>query len=217
MAQSPEMKPGPEVQPGITRPPPPLRLSRIFHAPRETVFNAWSTADHLKRWFSPETYTVPDARVQMHAGGAFDICMRSPRGEEHWTRGTFVEVTPQSRLVIEMLVTDKAGKELMRAYTEVEFSDALGGTRMDVTQTYTFIDPAMAAPMVAGAQEGWRTTLDKLEKEAVVPKEFKYLRRTGRSCRPAGPLLRTDMANQGFSSPNPTAGFSSCKCISFPL
>jgi hypothetical protein len=42
--------------------------------------------------------------------------------------------------------------------------------------------------------------LDKLEKEAVVPKEFKHLRRTGRSCRPAGPLLWTDMANRGFLS-----------------
>jgi hypothetical protein len=38
---------------------------------------------------------------------------------------------------------------------------------MDVVQTYTFIDPSIAAPMVAGAPEGWRTTLDKLEKQVV--------------------------------------------------
>ena len=42
--------------------------------------------------------------------------------------------------------------------------------------------------------------LDKPEKEAVVPKEIEHPRRTGRSCRPAGPRLRTDMANRGFSS-----------------
>src|SRR6266568_2460208 len=41
-------------------------------------------------------------------------------------------------------------------------------------------------------------SFDELEKEAVVPKEVEYPRRTGHSCRPAGPLLRTDMANQGF-------------------
>ncbi len=147
--------------------PPPLRLSRVFHARRETVFKAWSSADHVKNWFSPETYTVPNAKVQMHTGGPFEVCMRSPAGEEHWTRGTFVEVSPHTRLVIDMHATDKAGKALFRAYTEVDFSDALGGTRMDVLQTYTFIDPSMAAPMVAGAPEGWRTTLDKLEKEVV--------------------------------------------------
>jgi uncharacterized protein YndB with AHSA1/START domain len=145
----------------------PLRVSRVFHAPRETVFKAWSSADHIKRWFSPETYSVSQANVAMHVGGPFEVCMRSPHGEEHWTRGTFVEVVPCTRLVIDMHVADAAGKPLFRAYTEVDFSDALGGTRMNVVQTYTFIDPSIAAPMVAGATEGWRTTLDKLEREVL--------------------------------------------------
>jgi uncharacterized protein YndB with AHSA1/START domain len=35
------------------RQPPPLRFSRVFHAPRETVFKAWTSTDHVKRWFSP--------------------------------------------------------------------------------------------------------------------------------------------------------------------
>jgi len=146
--------------------PPPLRLSRVFHAPRETVFKAWSSADHVKRWFSPETFTVSDAKVQMHVGGPFEVCMRSPAGEEHWIRGRFVEIAPRTRLVIDMHVADSSGKPLFRALTEVDFSDALGGTRMDLVQTYTLIDPSMAW-MVAGAPDGWRTTLDKLEKEVV--------------------------------------------------
>lgn len=146
--------------------PPPLRLSRLLHARPETVFKAWSTAGHVKQWFSPKTYTVSNAKVEMHAGGPFEVCMRSPAGEEHWTRGTFVEVSPYSRLVIDMHAMDKDGKPLFRAYTEIDFSDALCGTRMDVLQTYTLIDP-MAAPMVAGAPDGWRTTLDKLETEVV--------------------------------------------------
>lgn len=151
---------------GVAQQPPPLRLSRVLHARRETVFMAWSLADHVKRWFSPETFTIPHAKVQMHVGGPFEVCMRSPAGEEHWIRGTFVEVAPHTRLAIDMHVADSAGKELFRAYTEVDFSDALGGTRMDVVQTYTLID-ASTAWMVAGASEGWRMTLDKLEKEVV--------------------------------------------------
>jgi uncharacterized protein YndB with AHSA1/START domain len=143
--------------------PPPLRLSRTLHARRETVFKAWSSAEHVKAWFSPQTYTVSDARVELRVGGAFDVCMRAPDGTEHWTRGVFVEVEPNSRLVIDLHATDPAGAPLFRAFTEVDFSDALGGTRMDVVQTYSFIDPSRAAPMVAGASEGWRTTLDKLE------------------------------------------------------
>lgn len=146
--------------------PPPLRLSRVFHARRETVFKAWCSADHVKRWFSPESFTVSDAKVQPQVGGPFEVCMRSPAGEEHWIRGTFAEVAPQARLVIDMHVTDSAGKPLFRAHTEIDFADALGGTRLDVVQTYTLIDPSTAW-MVTGAPEGWRTTLDKLEKEVM--------------------------------------------------
>lgn len=146
--------------------PPPLRLSRVFHARRHTVFKAWSSAEHVKRWFCPDTFTIPDAKVQMHVGGAFDVCMRSPTGEAHWVRGRFVEVVPDARLVIDMLCADSAGKELFTANTAIDFTDALGGTRLDIVQTYTLIDPS-AAWMVAGAPDGWRTTLDKLEKEVV--------------------------------------------------
>jgi len=161
MAQATETK-----QCATVQQPEPLRLSRVFHARRETVFKAWSSGDHVKRWFSPDTFTVPDAKVEMHVGGPFDVCMLSPAGEEHWVRGTFVEVTPHTRLVIDRRVTDGTGKALFGALTEVDFSDTLGGARMDVVQTYTLIDPSMAW-MVSGAPEGWRTTLDKLEKEVV--------------------------------------------------
>src|SRR5215468_5936651 len=98
----------PEAARNTTAQPQPLRLSRVFHAPRETVFKAWSSAEHVKRWFCPETYTVPDAKVTMRTGGPFEVCMRSPAGEEHWVRGTFVEVVPHSRLVIDMRCLDGA-------------------------------------------------------------------------------------------------------------
>ena len=93
--------------------PQPLRLSRVFHARRETVFKAWSSADHVKRWFCPETFTIPDATVEMRVGGSFDVCMRSPAGEQHWLRGKFVEVTPHTRLVIDMNVADRQIVELV--------------------------------------------------------------------------------------------------------
>jgi uncharacterized protein YndB with AHSA1/START domain len=144
----------------------PLRLSRVFHARRETVFKAWSSAAHIKRWFAPETYTVPTATVEMRVGGPFELTMRSPAGEEHQLRGTFVEIVPDTRLVIDMRVDDSAGTPLFRAYTEVAFADALGGTRLDVVQTYTLIDLSKAW-MIAGAPQGWSSTLDKLEREAI--------------------------------------------------
>jgi len=150
-----------------TRQPPPLKISRVFHAPRATVFKAWTSAEHIKNWFSPAMFTTSEAKIEPRVGGAFDVCMRAPDGTNHWSRGQFVELVTDTRLVFEGAVVDAAGKPIFRAQTEVDFSDALGGTQLDIVQSYHFEDPAMAAPMVAGASEGWRTTLDKLEAEVV--------------------------------------------------
>jgi uncharacterized protein YndB with AHSA1/START domain len=144
--------------------PRPLVVSRTFPAPRELVFQAWSSANHLKRWFCPAGYSVPEAEVECRVGGAFDICMRSPEGVDHWTRGRFVEISPHSRLVIDMNASGAEGPPLFRAYTIVTLSEQEGGTRLEVTQTYTLFKAA-AAEMIGGAPQGWSQTLDRLELE----------------------------------------------------
>ena len=145
--------------------PAPLRISRRFSASREAVFNAWGSADHVKRWFSPKAYAVSDANVEMRVGGPFEVCMRGPDGVDHWSRGIFAEVSPFDRLVLDIHAVDADGNPLFRAYTEVSFTDVEGGTRIDILQTYTFLNPALAAPMVEGAPVGWDETLDKLAEE----------------------------------------------------
>src|SRR5271156_4849416 len=77
----------------------PLVISRVFAAPREMVFAAWSTAEHLKNWFSPEGCSVPKAEVEFRASGVFAFTMRLPDGEEHEARGHFVEIDAPARLV----------------------------------------------------------------------------------------------------------------------
>src|SRR6202042_1798357 len=146
--------------------PAPLRVSRVFSAPRETVFKTWSSADHIKRWYCPSGYSVPEATVEMRAGGRVEVCMRSPGGVDHWTKGKFTEVVAPDRLTIDHHVIDPCGGgPLFSALTQVKFSAAAGGTLMEVVQTYTLSDPAQAEPMLKGAPEGWRQTLDKLEAE----------------------------------------------------
>jgi uncharacterized protein YndB with AHSA1/START domain len=93
--------------------------------------------------------------------------MRLPSGEKHWVRGTFVEVMPARRLVIDMRVTNDDGAPLFSAFTEIDFFDDIGGTRIDVVQTYMIVDPRMAATMIGGAQAGWRRCLDQLESEVM--------------------------------------------------
>jgi uncharacterized protein YndB with AHSA1/START domain len=146
--------------------PTPLRVSRVFSAPRETVFKAWSSAEHVKQWFCPKGYSVPEATVEMRVGGRFEVCMRSPEGMEHWTKGTFTEVVTPERLTIDHHVIDPCGGgPLFSAVTQVKFSPVHDGTLMEVVQSYTVADMAQVEPMLKGAPEGWRQTLDKLEAE----------------------------------------------------
>lgn len=144
-----------------------VKLSRTLHGLRERVFAAWGSAEHVSRWFAPLPYTVPEAKIEMRPGGAFDICMQAPDGGRHWTRGSFVEVVAPQRLVIDMAPTDNDGRTLFRAHTVIEFFDALGGTRIEVTQSYELLDPAVAGPMVAGAEMGWTATLEQFERVLV--------------------------------------------------
>jgi uncharacterized protein YndB with AHSA1/START domain len=142
----------------------PLAASRVFNAPRQLVFEAWSSAEHLKRWFCPALYTVPEARIEFREGGAFDICMRSPTGQDHWTRGRYSEIVPHSRLVIDMQVLGQGPDALFRARLEVGFADHADGTQLTVLQTFTPLEPE-AGPMIQGAPLGWSQTLDRLEQE----------------------------------------------------
>ena len=100
----------------------------------------------------------------MRVGGVFEVLMRAGDGVQHWARGTFVEVSRFDRLALDLVVEDAKGHALFRAFTEVRFADALGGTQIDVTQTYAVIDPE-AAWMAQGASQGWAQTLDNLSAE----------------------------------------------------
>ena len=141
----------------------PLIVSRTFPASRETVFAAWSRADHIKRWFSPETFSTPEAEIDFRPGGVFNVCMRSPEGEDFWSRGTFLEISPPEWLVLSIGV-EIGGLKRFTAHTDVTFAVEGAATRMTVRQSYEFDDPAYLSS-ATGAREGWRTTLDKLEQE----------------------------------------------------
>lgn len=139
---------------------PELRISRVFAAPRAAVFRAWGSPDRVERWFCPEGYSVPAACVEMRVGGPFEVTMRSPEGVDYLVRGHFTEVTPYDRLAIAMRVGE-AEPAYFAADTVVTFADDAGGTRIEVVQTYTLLDPARRW-MIDGAAAGWQQTLDRL-------------------------------------------------------
>ena len=147
----------------MTKPPESIEISRLFDAPRERVFAAWSTAERVARWFSPADCSVPKAEVDFRPGGMFAVTMRLPDGQLSLCRGAFDEVTPPTRLGFTMEV-EMGGAVRFKVRTTVNFLSEGAQTRMTVRQSYQLYDAEFAgAP--AGAREGWRTTLDKLVRE----------------------------------------------------
>jgi uncharacterized protein YndB with AHSA1/START domain len=140
-----------------------LTISRAFAAPRELVFQCWTSAERMKRWFSPEGVEVSDAEIDFRPGGVIAVCMRLPDGTEHWSRGLFGEIVPPEKLTFEGEVS-AGGKPRFFVRTTVRFAAEGAGCRMTVEQSYEIFDPAFRSA-TEGASEGWRTTLDKLDRE----------------------------------------------------
>jgi uncharacterized protein YndB with AHSA1/START domain len=74
-------------------------IARVFDAPRELVFDAWTDPEQVKRWFGPASFTNGDVEIDLRPGGRFRIVMISPDGTEGPTGGEFLEVSPPERLV----------------------------------------------------------------------------------------------------------------------
>jgi len=73
-----------------------LVITRVFEAPRERVWKAWSDAERLKRWWGPKHFTAPVCKIDFRVGGSYLSCMRSPEGQDYWSTGAYREIVPRS-------------------------------------------------------------------------------------------------------------------------
>ncbi len=143
--------------------PPPLVVKRVLNAPQSLVFKAFGHESHIRRWFSPEGCSCPEAEVDFRVGGAFNVVIQLPDGTRHSVRAAFAEIAPPERERF-VGVVESGGVERFRVDTRVALAAVGERTELTVTQAYEIYDPEFLNA-VAGSREGWRTTLDKLERE----------------------------------------------------
>jgi len=86
-----------------------LTITRIFDAPRELAWKAWTEPEWLKKWWGPQHFTAPVVRNDFRAGGKYLYCMRSPEGKDYWGTGVYREIIPMERLVLTDSFADEKG------------------------------------------------------------------------------------------------------------
>jgi uncharacterized protein YndB with AHSA1/START domain len=76
-----------------------LVLERVLDAPRDLVWKAWTSPEHLKRWWAPRPYETPECEMDLKPGGAFYTRMTGPDGFDEAGTGCFLEVVEGEKVV----------------------------------------------------------------------------------------------------------------------
>ena len=77
-----------------------LRVTRLIKAPRERIFEAWTTPADILKWFAPETCQILSAKVNLRPGGDYHFRVKSEKMGEVKLDGLFREVNRPSKLVL---------------------------------------------------------------------------------------------------------------------
>ncbi len=70
-----------------------LVITRIFDAPRERVWRAWSEPEQMMKWWGPKEFTSPACKMDFRVGGKYLFCMRAPDGKDYWITGVYKEIS----------------------------------------------------------------------------------------------------------------------------
>ena len=134
-------------------------MTRVFNAPRERVFEAYSRAEHLDRWFGPRGFTTVTHAMDFRPGGAWSFTMTAPGGTVYPNYVAYLEIERPTRLVFDH---GSSAEQPGDFRVTVTFTEEEGGTR--VTQRSLFpTAEALAAVKKFGAEELGHQTLAQLD------------------------------------------------------
>ncbi len=139
-----------------------LVLTRVIDAPRELVFKMWTDANHVARWWGPKYFTNPVCELDARPGGAIRIDMRGPDGTVYPMQGVFREIVEPERIVL----TTSAFEGKLEVLNTVTFVNDKGKTKLTLKAVVVKSAPETSQAL-AGMEEGWSQSLERLEDYAV--------------------------------------------------
>ena len=134
-----------------------IEMTRLFDAPRELVFEAFTNPEHVPRWFGPRGWSVPVCEIDLRPGGAWRYVLRGPNGEDMGMSGVYQEIAPPDRVVTTESFDDYPGESL----NTLTLTEEDGKTRYTVTVLYADKETRDAV-LASGMSEGAAETLERL-------------------------------------------------------
>jgi uncharacterized protein YndB with AHSA1/START domain len=146
-----------------------LKITRVFDATPEQVWQEWTNPDLYKCWSGSEDYTTPYARFDLRVGGKYLSANRGPDGTEIWSTGIYKEIVEPNRIVMTFSVADEKGNVVppsnyglgadtpMEMEVELNLENIGGKTRLTLEQCGL---PEEA--ILEQTREGWKQSFDKL-------------------------------------------------------
>lgn len=135
-----------------------LVITRIFDAPRDLVWKAWTEPERMVRWFGPRGFTSTVIKADFRTGGAYRLHMRSPEGNDHWLQGVYREIVEREQLVSTYAWADAEGKPTRpETLLTVTLEDRSEKTLLTLHQAV--FESVTARDLHNG---GWSSSLDRL-------------------------------------------------------
>jgi uncharacterized protein YndB with AHSA1/START domain len=136
-----------------------VEVTRVFDAPRELVWKAFTEPEHVTQWMlGPEGWTMPVCEIDLRPGGAYRFVWRQEDGTEMTITGVHEEVDPPERLV----TTDSWGEEWPETRNTIVFAEEDGKTTLTTTLLYPSQE-ARDAALGTGMADGMSMGYDRLE------------------------------------------------------
>jgi uncharacterized protein YndB with AHSA1/START domain len=135
-----------------------ILITRIFDAPRELVFAAWTDPEQVAAWFGPEQFDTPREKVsiEQRVGGRYELTMvQRGTGAEHALRYEIVELVEPELIVLRCPPMPEMGLP-EGTVTRVELHDHGEKTRM------TLSDGPYPSEAAGHAEAGWNAAFEKL-------------------------------------------------------
>ena len=148
-----------------------LVLERTFNAPRALVFEAFTTAEHLRQWWGPRGWEITHCTVDLRPGGKWHYCMKCMDrnqgdfyGMESWGLGIYDEIVAPERLVYTDYFSDAGGAintEMPTTQAVLTFEDLGDSTRV-ISRSVYGTEEALKTVMDMGMLQGITQTWDRL-------------------------------------------------------